>query len=789
MSKPGQPPPKPTKKHTREAVLRRAKDEGHSVKEEDDRVRQRFGATAAQDVQVFSKPRYSETQQENRQGNNNHDATRDYAPRDKYANQGIANDDHNRESPESLSSSGSDDQNSVNMHQYPTTHSEDSFSDSIRREDTFYTNEDNIRQMKERQDEERDAFRPHSVSQKSTTVRSSSSMEDDDMFSPHDANQGSEFNDEDDDVLLTSSNENFNQTQRIRRYDSYSSDSRNSKKSSSRQNTRQSQNSSDAFAYDPTPVYLSDDKFSSNPRISADTDNPFDELPQHDSQQDSHDFSDPFSEKANNPSNTPHESSHDEPPKSNRMLNIQSSTDSWGPLEPSTEGTDISDPFSTKSDSQTSALKPENVPHQPSPKQTSHDSDSSTDDVPVSNLVNQYFYTEENKKRKKQKRKEKLSKKKQEQDMQRELQELREQMQFFKSENEKLRKTRDTLMNDKQKLANEKIQFQKEIEREKEETEEWKQQEMKKIKKERRVLERQARANAQHMSRREQEKQIKSLQKQISSDARKHKQQTTKLKSEIDRLKEKLKSVEEERDAYKDSVRKVEMEKIDRQFVPKKKSRVEIVEPKRNNYVNESNDGARPKSQPSAPIRTHKSPGPSRRRSFPSSGRSNAVHPPQHQEPILEDQHQQYRAYVTRLKQQFDTVDSEQPPLDVTLSSRPIQTNQLKGGKTENIYRGNVREFKYQNGTVVRMFPNGYQKVLFTNGDAKESFASGKVVYYYYSADTTHTTLSNKLEVFEFPNGQFERHYPDPDGTKEINFPDGSIKYMNARFGNMYANR
>ena len=65
----------------------------------------------------------------------------------------------------------------------------------------------------------------------------------------------------------------------------------------------------------------------------------------------------------------------------------------------------------------------------------------------------------------------------------------------------------------------------------------------------------------------------------------------------------------------------------------------------------------------------------------------------------------------------------------------------------------------------------------FANGDTKSVDSKpGKVVYYYCTAKTTHTTFADGLELFEFPNKQKEKHFPD--GSKEIEFMDGTRKYI-----------
>mmetsp|Transcript_27215 Transcript_27215/g.91476 ORF Transcript_27215/g.91476 Transcript_27215/m.91476 type:complete len:277 (+) Transcript_27215:1283-2113(+) len=93
---------------------------------------------------------------------------------------------------------------------------------------------------------------------------------------------------------------------------------------------------------------------------------------------------------------------------------------------------------------------------------------------------------------------------------------------------------------------------------------------------------------------------------------------------------------------------------------------------------------------------------------------------------------------------------------------------------------GGRREVRYKNGTCKTVKADGAVVVRFANGDEKRSTPAGVVIYYYAEAQTTHTTDSAaRLEVFEFPNGQVERHHGD--GSKEISFPDGTQKTVDAR--------
>uniref|UniRef100_A0A2K6RKW1 Centromere protein J C-terminal domain-containing protein n=1 Tax=Rhinopithecus roxellana TaxID=61622 RepID=A0A2K6RKW1_RHIRO len=49
-------------------------------------------------------------------------------------------------------------------------------------------------------------------------------------------------------------------------------------------------------------------------------------------------------------------------------------------------------------------------------------------------------------------------------------------------------------------------------------------------------------------------------------------------------------------------------------------------------------------------------------------------------------------------------------------------------------------------------------------------------IYYHANAQTTCTTYPDGLEVVQFPNKQTEKFYPD--GSKEIVFPDGTVKHL-----------
>ena len=90
------------------------------------------------------------------------------------------------------------------------------------------------------------------------------------------------------------------------------------------------------------------------------------------------------------------------------------------------------------------------------------------------------------------------------------------------------------------------------------------------------------------------------------------------------------------------------------------------------------------------------------------------------------------------------------------------------------------RIVSYRNGTSKQILPDGTTKVYFANGDVKTSCPNQKLtIYYYAAAQTTHTThAEDGLEVFEFSNGQTEKHFRD--GRKEVFFADGTVKIIDA---------
>ncbi|KAK9721896.1 hypothetical protein K7432_003051 [Basidiobolus ranarum] len=133
-----------------------------------------------------------------------------------------------------------------------------------------------------------------------------------------------------------------------------------------------------------------------------------------------------------------------------------------------------------------------------------------------------------------------------------------------------------------------------------------------------------------------------------------------------------------------------------------------------------------------------------------------------------------------KVNEESNSAEFENKELD-KLSSELGLVDELKevhyaDGKCERIYGNGTRLISYRNGTTKEHRPNGYIKLRFVNGDSKESFEDGKIVYYYAETKTVHSSLPDKTEIFQFANGQLEKHHVD--GTIEVRFPDATIQYI-----------
>jgi hypothetical protein len=106
-----------------------------------------------------------------------------------------------------------------------------------------------------------------------------------------------------------------------------------------------------------------------------------------------------------------------------------------------------------------------------------------------------------------------------------------------------------------------------------------------------------------------------------------------------------------------------------------------------------------------------------------------------------------------------------------TTSSRKIRRRTKDGGHVV-VYSNGVRKEVHKDGTTV---------VRFANGDVETKFAESGTVAYFHAQDRVMqiTTPSDGSTLYEYPNRQIERIYPD--GSKAILFPDGTKQRISPR--------
>lgn len=112
--------------------------------------------------------------------------------------------------------------------------------------------------------------------------------------------------------------------------------------------------------------------------------------------------------------------------------------------------------------------------------------------------------------------------------------------------------------------------------------------------------------------------------------------------------------------------------------------------------------------------------------------------------------------------EQIKLIDMEEG--QATPTATPLATVESEG----------VREVVFKRGGKKLIYPDGRSTVYFKNNDIKDVYPDGKVVYRFSQTDTIQTTFPDGLQIFQFANGQLEKHFPNKH--KEINFPDGTVK-------------
>ncbi|KAF5914881.1 hypothetical protein HPG69_010947, partial [Diceros bicornis minor] len=147
-------------------------------------------------------------------------------------------------------------------------------------------------------------------------------------------------------------------------------------------------------------------------------------------------------------------------------------------------------------------------------------------------------------------------------------------------------------------------------------------------------------------------------------------------------------------------------------------------------------------------------------------------------------------AHVAALKEDKPAADGNDACPSPSQSSEgrfptPAQTEECTGSSL-NTAEAQVEQALGDSCKVIP-FSKGVEKdtgadkkttiLRFFNGDVKKILPDQRVIYRSARAQMTHTTYPSGLEVVQFPNKQTEKFYPD--GSKEIMFPDGTMKRLN----------
>ncbi|XP_047194081.1 centromere protein J isoform X1 [Hippoglossus stenolepis] len=106
------------------------------------------------------------------------------------------------------------------------------------------------------------------------------------------------------------------------------------------------------------------------------------------------------------------------------------------------------------------------------------------------------------------------------------------------------------------------------------------------------------------------------------------------------------------------------------------------------------------------------------------------------------------------------------------LTRRIVSTQKTK---TVSFFNGDMKHV-LEDGKVVRSQFDSVRSVWMLCVHASPDRTCVLQVYYYASAQITHTTHPSGLEILHFPNKQIEKRHPG--GRREIVFPDQTIKSL-----------
>nr|XP_035953028.1 centromere protein J isoform X1 [Halichoerus grypus]XP_035953029.1 centromere protein J isoform X1 [Halichoerus grypus] len=353
--------------------------------------------------------------------------------------------------------------------------------------------------------------------------------------------------------------------------------------------------------------------------------------------------------------------------------------------------------------------------------------------------------------------------------------ELETEIEKFKAENTSLTKLRIERENALEKLRKEITDFEQQKAKELARIEEFKKEEMRKLQKERKVFEKYT-AVARTFPDKKEREEIQALKQQIADLQEDLKRKEAKWSSTHGRLRSQIEMLVRENTDLREEIKVMERFRLDAWKKAEATGNSLRTGPcvpaaKKDGPVNSS--FRLPKSQISSGTQVEKY----KKNHLPTQG-----NPSRRSKPVpprdLGSSDKGQTASPREAPEPVDFPDPECKKDDEKEEKEEIQGEiSHPDGKIEKVYK---------NGCHVILFPNGTQKevsadgktvtVTFFNGDVKQVMPDERVIYYYASAQTTHTTYPEGLEILHFSSGQIEKHFPD--GRKEITFPDQTIKNL-----------
>ncbi|KAF3825965.1 hypothetical protein GH733_006792 [Mirounga leonina] len=343
--------------------------------------------------------------------------------------------------------------------------------------------------------------------------------------------------------------------------------------------------------------------------------------------------------------------------------------------------------------------------------------------------------------------------------------ELETEIEKFKAENTSLTKLRIERKNALEKLRKEITDFEQQKAKELARIEEFKKEEMRKLQKERKVFEKYT-AVARTFPDKKEREEIQALKQQIADLQEDLKRKEAKWSSTHGRLRSQIEMLVRENTDLREEIKVMERFRLDAW------KKAEATE--NSLRTGPCNSSFRlPKSQISSGTQVEKY----KKNHLPTQG-----NPSRRSKPVLpRDLGSSDKGQTASPREAPEPVDFPDP--ECKKDDKKEEKEEIQGeishpdGKIEKVYK---------NGCHVILFPNGTRKevsadgkivtVTFFNGDVKQVMPDERVIYYYASAQTTHTTYPEGLEILHFSSGQIEKHFPD--GRKEITFPDQTIKNL-----------